>query len=332
MILTNNVRYFPFPYVFESELESAIVDVKKDLFGAGRIYLEVKQKIGAVGKTNNIPDGYLIDLTSPKNPQLFVVENELAVHDPLRHVAVQLLEFSLSFDSDKHKVKSIVKAALLKDCQAAGACKAYAEANGYENIDVLLETLIYRGGFGALVVIDDLSEELEVILVKKFRFPVEVLTLTRHQSESGEIAYAFDPFLSDVAKSPAVSKDVPTAASVDVSDVDTIVVPARDDGFSDVVLGENRWFKIRIHGSMIPRIKYIAFYRVAPISAITHYAPVASIDQWLDSGKYVVNFAEPAKEIGPIKLQSSGNVKALQNSRYTSLAKLERAGSLEDAF
>jgi hypothetical protein len=35
------------------------------------------------------PDGYLID-PSGQVPRLYVVENELAAHDPLRHIAVQI--------------------------------------------------------------------------------------------------------------------------------------------------------------------------------------------------------------------------------------------------
>ena len=54
---------------------------------------------------------------------------------------------------------------------------------------------------------------------------------------------------------------------------------------------------IRVHGSMRSQIKYIATYQVAPISAITHIAPVKSIEPWKDSGKLVVNFAEPARAL-----------------------------------
>ena len=50
-----------------------------------------------------------------------MVENELASHDPLKHVAVQVLEFSLSFESAPHKVKGIVKDAL-----AAHPCQVEA--------------------------------------------------------------------------------------------------------------------------------------------------------------------------------------------------------------
>ena len=87
-----------------------------------------------------------------------------------------------------------------------------------------------------------------------------------------------------------------------------------------------------MHSSMIPKIKYIAAYRVAPESAITHIAPVASIEQWPETNKYVVNFAEPAKQIGPIRLLSGGSVRPPQAPRYTSHARLEKATNLDEAF
>jgi hypothetical protein len=53
-------------------------------------------------------------------------------------------------------------------------------------------------------------------------------------------------------------------------DIDTVVVPAREDGFQDVFLGEDRWYSVRINETVQPQIKYIAAYQVAPVSAITH--------------------------------------------------------------
>jgi hypothetical protein len=41
---------------------------------------------------------------------------------------------------------------------------------------------------------------------------------------------------------------------------------------------------------MISRIRYIAGYQVAPVSAITHLAEVSDIQPWEKSNKYVVNF------------------------------------------
>lgn len=127
---------------------------------------------------------------------------------------------------------------------------------------------------------------------------------------------------------------VPTASTetIQPGDVDTIIVPAQEDGFQEVFLGENRWYAIRIHASMIPRIKYIAAYRVAPISAVTHCAPVNNIMPWQDTGKFVVNFTEPAKEMEHINLVPKSRVKAPQAPRYTSFNRLQRAKTLDDLF
>ena len=119
---------------------------------------------------------------------------------------------------------------------------------------------------------------------------------------------------------------------MDASELDTVVVPAREDGFQETFLGENRWYAIRIHGTMRPQIKYIAAYRVLLTSAITHIAPVSSVEPWKDTAKFVVNFSEPAKQIGPIPLVKGGRVKAPQNLRYTTREKLMAARSLEDLW
>ena len=316
----------------EPEFEGAILEVADALFGKNRIYLDTKKKIGAKGKTKNIPDGYLIDLSSTKEPKLYVVENELAQHEPLKHIAVQILKFSLSFETSSHSVKNIVKEALVANGAMMSKCQEYASRNGFENVDVLLEHIVYgENRFNALVIIDEVSEELEKALMSRFKFPVEILTLQRYRSKSGERIYRFDPFLSDVT----ASREEPTRKGLpplDPSEIDTIVVPARDDGFNEVFIGENRWWAIRVHSSMTPKIKYIAVYRVAPESSITHMAPVSSIEQWKDTNKYVVNFAKAATEIGPIRLVPKSNVKAPQAPRYTSKERLEAARNLDEAF
>jgi hypothetical protein len=111
--------------------------------------------------------------------------------------------------------------------------------------------------------------------------------------------------------------------------LDTVIVPAQRDGFERVFLGEDCWRAIRISGGMLEKIKYIAAYQTHPISAITHYAPVASIEPYGEEGKYKLVFSEKAKPIGPIPL---GNAPpgSMQGPRYTSFAKLQTAKTLTD--
>lgn len=51
-----------------------------------------------------------------------------------------------------------------------------------------------------------------------------------------------------------------------------------------------------------------------------------------DTAKMIINFAKPAKEIGPLKLTKNGKVKHLQGLRYTNFQKLQKATSLDEAF
>ena len=185
------------------------------------------------------------------------------------------------------------------------------------------------------MIIDEIPEKLESILASKFQFGVEVLQLSRFQNANGERSYSFDPFLADLELEASENVLIP---SIDLlrepapSEVDTVVVPSHDDGFEQVFLGENRWYAIRIHGSMRPQIKYLAVYRVAPTSAITHIAPVKSIEPWKDSNKFVLNFSEPAKPIGPIPMVKGGRVQTFQGMRYTTKSRLEAAKTLDDLW
>lgn len=111
LIWTKNGPFRRVEYGDEADLEAAIIEVQAELFGPNRIYLDAKKKIGAKGSLRNIPDGYLIDL-SGRQPRLYVVENELASHDPLRHIAVQILQFSLSFEEEPRGVKTALFSAL----------------------------------------------------------------------------------------------------------------------------------------------------------------------------------------------------------------------------
>jgi hypothetical protein len=323
MLWNKEEKYIEVPYDNESDLEDAVNEVKDALFGSTRIYLDDKKKIGQKGGTNNLPDGYLIDLTNKQDPKIFVVENDLASHQHLKHIAVQILEFSLSFETSKVKVKNIIKEMLQKRPDEWKKCEAFAKKNGYENVDYLLESIIHKkDSFNALLIIDELGEELETVLISRFKFPVEVTTLKRYKSENGKILYEFEPFLNEVTED---------TEKVDISDIDTIVIPAREDGFKEVFIDENCWYAIRLNSSMIPKIKYIAAYQVAPISAITHIAGVKSIEQWKDTNKYILHFTEPAEKIKKVPLGTNKG-KAPQSPRYSSRDRILNAKSLDNVF
>ena len=326
MILFGKNKFEIEPYELESDFEDTVAELQNEIFGSNRLYFNFKKKIGIQGKTNNIPDGYLLDLSSNSMPKIFVVENELAIHG-LKHIAVQVLEFSLSYESSKQKIKQFLRDGIISDPNKKNIVDTYIHENKFENIDYLLDKALSvqkNAEINVLVIIDQIDEELEKALLEKFRFPIEILTIERYKNGT-DFCYSFEPFMKDFSMNTYDNK-------IDSDAIDTIVVPAQEDGFNETFLGENRWYAIRLNPVMIPNIKYLAAYQVAPISAITHYAEVESIEPWQDTGKYVVNFKNKANAIGPIKLIPKGKTKALQNSRYTSFQHLRNAKNLDEAF
>jgi hypothetical protein len=255
------------------------------------------------------------------------VENELVEHDLFKHIGVQLLQFSHNYRQAGRQVKALLHAEISKVPKIMEVCEKYAKANGYRNADNLPDYLVFDTPFQAIVVIDEVNDELNSV-IKQFSFPVEVIEFVTYQDSNGKQAFRFSPFLQDVNETVSlVGKPIS-----DIGEIDTIVVPARQDGFKEVFLGQNRWYAVRIHSSMIPQIRHIAVYRVAPVSAITHIAPVAKIVPWKDTGKYCLEFAEPAHEIAPIKPEQPGRGNAPQAPRYTSMSKLAKASKWEDVF
>jgi hypothetical protein len=137
-----------------------------------------------------------------------------------------------------------------------------------------------------------------------------------------------------VATPSMVPTDLPTTLPTLLGTADgpdTVIVPAQKEGFDRVFLGQHVWWSIRIGGGMLPRIKYIAAYQSQPVSAITHVAPVASIEPYGEDGKFKLIFAEPAKQIEPIPF-ANAPAGSMQGPRYTTYARLMAANKIADLF
>ena len=313
----------------EKEFERAVVGQVPDIFGDRRVYLDCKRRIGGKVGKQSIPDAYLIDLSRAQEPRLYVVENEISSHDLFRHIGVQLLQFSVSFRQAERQIRQLLYEELAQSTAHQQICLEYAKSNGFRNLDHLLDEILFDKPFRALVIIDEETDDLHTV-VKNLGFDVEVIEFNAYENEKNERIYRFAPFLEDVEFVPEARES--DAIASPLSELDTVVVPAHEEGFQRVFIEENRWWSVRIHSTMAPQLKYIAVYRTSPTSAITHYAEIRSIEPWKDTNKVVINFVSPAKPIGPLRLVRGGRIKPLYGLRYTSFDRVKKAKNLDQAF
>lgn len=325
-ILSGDDIYYLKEYQLEKDFEQDVVKNYRHIFGNDTIYIDIKKKIG--DNIVTIPDGYLLDFTFPNNPRLYIIENELSVHDAYKHIGTQLLKFAVSYKQSRLKIKHYILDYLYKTPNDMTFIEKKALEMRYRNIDAMLETMIYRDTVDAIVIIDNSSVELENVL-SHLSMKIDIIEFRAYENRTGNRIYKFIPFNNEVKEFVASRGDT---KNVSPEEIDTIVVPAQEDGFQSAFIESNAWWQIRISVSMLDKIKYIAAYRTAPISAITHIAEVDHIEKYKDTNKYILYFKEHAKEIPHIELDKDKKGVAPQASRYTTYVRLMSATKLSEVF
>lgn len=322
-LIQSGRTYFYHEYATEKEFEQTIIQQARHIFGSNSIYIDIKKRIG--DSIITIPDGYLIDFSFETEPRLYIIENELSSHDPYKHIGSQLLKFAISYKASGRKIKAFLLEHLMADKKALQQAESSLRQAGYRNIDNFLEGIIFEKPVSAIVVIDKATPELENVL-GQLTMDTDIIEFQAFKSEEGVI-YKFTPFNAEI-------REIVESKSSDLKpeELNTVVVPAREEGFERAFLNNNCWFAIRIHASMLDKIRYIAAYQVAPVSAITHYAEVASIEKWNDTNKYILYFKESAKAITPIPLDKDKKGIAPQSPRYTSIERVLKAKKLSQVF
>lgn len=325
-IVSGNDIYYLKEYQLEKDFEQDVVANYRHIFGNNTIYIDIKKKIG--DNIVTIPDGYLLDFTFSNTPRLYIIENELSVHDAYKHIGTQLLKFAVSYKQSRLKIKQYILDYLSKSPTNMTFIESKASERGYRNIYAMLESMIYRDTVDAIVIIDNSSAELENVL-SHLSMKIDIIEFKAYENGAGNRLYKFIPFNNEVKEFVAARSG---AKNVSPEDIDTIVVPAQEEGFQSAFIESNAWWQIRISVSMLDKIKYIAAYRTAPVSAITHVAEVDRIERYKDTNKYILYFKESAKAIPHIELDKDKKGVAPQASRYTSYARLMSATKLSEVF
>lgn len=314
--------YTQYVYSKEADFEKMIVENSDKIFGTTGIYFDIKKLIGTPKKGATIPDGYFLDLTFHNDPRLYLVEVELNSHDVYGHIGEQILRFGISTETDKYKIKNCLLTEVNKDDLKKQKLVTYFSKSKYDNINELLDKVIFDNKPAAIIVIDEATDELYNVMAQ-LTMSTEVIEAQTYVCGDKKL-HRFSPFKDEVITD--LSPDI------DADELDTIVVPAREDGFNEEFLKNNRWFAIRISSAMIDKIKYIAAYQVAPVSGITHIAEVDRIEKYKDTNKYIVFFKnETTKKISKISLGKKKGM-APQAPRYSSHKTILTAKTLDDLW
>ncbi|MBN1860325.1 MAG: hypothetical protein JW840_02565 [Candidatus Thermoplasmatota archaeon] len=311
----------------EDELERAVVDNKKYIFGDETVLIDLKRKVGQKGSKNTgIPDGFLIDFSNANKPQLFFVEYELESHHLYEHIGPQIMRFYASFETGGRDLQVKITEFIKAESGLKNLVENKIKKTPFDNIDSLLNYLIYDRNLGIIVIIDDQTEDFNSLL-KRFSEVPEVVVVKKYLC-GNNIAYQYNPFREGISE-----KTLMKAQPKDIMDVDTIVCPAREDGFKHAFLENDAWWAIRISPTLIPQLKYIAMYETQPASQIRWMAKIKQngIQQYKNTGKYIVN-VESKEKIGPIQLDKDKKGVAPQSPRYTTLEKLKAARKISDLW
>ena len=315
--------YQEYQYKNEQEFEKIIIENSSSIFGTQGIYFDIKKKIGKPNQGAAIPDGYFLDLKFHEKPVLYFVEVELSNHDVYGHIGEQVLRFAISNEMSKHKIKTILIEEIQKDKAKLEKLNLFFQlSKKYSNVNELLDHLIFEDEVSVIIVINEVSEQLTRVL-SKIKIPSDVIEVQSYILDN-KLVHRYSPFQEDIIEA--------SSADIDLDELDTIVVPAREEGFREAFINQNQWYAIRISSAMLEKIKYIAAYRVAPKSAITHVAEVDKIEKYRDTDKYILYFKSSANELKEIKLSGSNKGEAPQGPRYTSIKKLMSVKSIDELW
>lgn len=175
LVVSENELYHPFNYKGkERDFERQIASLSEEIFGESTVYFDVKKKIRSKkAKVGTIPDGYLIDLSIPENPILYIVEIETSGHDSLKHIAAQVLGFELTFTENKGRITQLLSDEIDRDSDKRKFIQRRI-ADTYRTIEHFVNELVFKGDRKVVIVIDDVDESLKR-LPELIRVPVTII-------------------------------------------------------------------------------------------------------------------------------------------------------------
>jgi len=149
-------------YAREEDFEQLVAKNAETIFGNKSIYIDAKRKIDTLALGGTIPDGFLIDLSDPDEPQFYLVEVELQSHDFFKHIFPQVTRFFAFYRDSKQRHKLIETMFTLFQEDAVLTEKIRDSIGSKEVYKFLKDTI--DDSQNILIVIDGAKPEFEEII------------------------------------------------------------------------------------------------------------------------------------------------------------------------
>ncbi len=320
-ILIGKEKFQEYAFESEPEFEAAVIENSKFLFGKDSVYIDIKKRLGK-GYNKGIPDGYVVDFTDPKSPQLYIVENELASHDVYGHISEQIARFSTIITTSKSSIRDMLIKEIKKDEVLNEEILNRLDKSSFDNLDQLMINLVEKTKIKIAIIIDDSEEELGLVL-ENFRNKPDVLLLQRYIKDD-KTAYFCEPLIQEIQEGLGIIKK-----DADIREFDTIVCAAFEEGFKKAYVEKNAWWAIRLSQRAREKLKYLAIYEKSPIASVQNLAEIERIEPYEDTGKFII-YLKNKQKISPIKYDRPGS--APQSPRFTTYKKLISSKTLSELW
>jgi len=207
MLVSKDKKYFAYSYEGkEQELLQVVEEKATEIFGEYSFFIPKKKLYSNKSKLGSIPDGFLLDLSDPDNPTLYVVEVELKGHG-LEHIATQILKFAISYRETKPKLNRFILDLIRSDKTIKKEVEnRLKESQKYDYLDQLIDAAMDDDVATVIVPIDGIEESLKEVQ-KYISVPITYISIKSYvNTESGEVFHQFTPLYQEeeAAKIPPV--------------------------------------------------------------------------------------------------------------------------------
>jgi len=188
ILLKDGIKYLPYKYKDEDELEQLLIEHSEIIFGGDSVIFP-KRKIKARSGIGTIPDGFVVLINERK---WYILEVELASHPLYDHIVVQISKFNIAIKNQNTRKKLID--VFYDEIKNNIQIKHKLEFNGITKELYKFLSDIINGDPEVIIVIDERTGELDEVS-QSLPFQTTILRFETYEREKigvGVHIHSFD--------------------------------------------------------------------------------------------------------------------------------------------